>query len=132
VLPAAMKEMEKAMATGLIEVRVRHLTALAVLDLGGDITSQAQQDLNAAYDEAVQIDPSAVLLNFTAVSYINSTGIALLVGILARARKEHRRVMACGLTPHYTEIFQVTRLADFMDLFDTEDAAIQALSPAGA
>jgi anti-sigma B factor antagonist len=122
--------MEKAMATGLVEVRVRHLTALAVLDLGGDITSQAQQDLGAAYDKAMEIDPSAVLLNFSAVSYINSTGIALLVGLLARARSEHRRMLACGLTPHYTEIFEVTRLADFMDLFDDEDSAIAALSPA--
>ena len=120
------------MATGLVEVRVRHLTALAVLDLGGDITSQAQDDLARAYDEAMQIDPSAVLLNFNAVSYINSTGIALLVGLLARARREHRRVLASGLTPHYVEIFEVTRLADFMDLFDTEDDAILALSPAGA
>ena len=117
------------MATGLVEVRVRHLTALAVLDLGGDITSQAQEDLAAAYDRAMEIDPSAVLLNFSAVSYINSTGIALLVGLLARARSEHRRMLACGLTPHYTEIFQVTRLADFMDLFDDEDSAIAALSP---
>jgi len=124
--------MEKAMATGLVEVRVRHLTAMAVLDLGGDITRQAQEDLNAAYDEAVKIDPSAVLLNFQAVQYINSTGIALLVGILARARKENRRVMACGLTPHYVEIFEVTRLADFMDLFGSEEDAVRALSPAGA
>ena len=71
-----------------------------------------------------------MLLNFSAVSYINSTGIALLVGLLARARSENRRVLACGLTPHYTEIFQVTRLADFMDLFDDEDGAIRGLSPA--
>ncbi len=118
------------MATGLVEVRVRHLTALAVLDLGGDITSQAQDDLARAYDEAMQIDPAAVLLNFKSVEYINSTGIALLVGILARARREHRKVLACGLTPHYVEIFQVTRLADFMDLFEDEDDAIRALSPA--
>ncbi len=120
------------MTTGLIEVRVRHLTALAVLDLGGDITSQAQADLAAAYTEAIEVDPSALLLNFSRVSYINSTGIALLVGVLARARQEQRRVMACGLTPHYVEIFQVTRLADFMDLFDNEDEAIRALSPAAS
>jgi len=120
------------MATGLVEVRVRHLTALAVLDLGGDITSQAQEDLAAAYEEAIAIDPAALLLNFANVEYINSTGIALLVGILARARRENRRVLASGLTPHYLEIFQVTRLADFMDTFNSEDDAISALSPAGA
>lgn len=120
------------MATGLVEVRVRHLTALAVLDLGGDITSQAQDDLARAYDEAITIDPAAVLLNFKAVEYINSTGIAILVGLLARARQENRKVLASGLTPHYVEIFEVTRLADFIDLFNSEDDAILALSPAGA
>lgn len=120
------------MATGLVEVRVRQLSALAVLDLGGDITSQALQDLGKAYDEAVKVDPAAILLNFGSVQYINSTGIALLVGLLSRARSEGRRVVASGLTPHYVEIFEVTRLADFIDLFDDEDAAIRALSPSPA
>ncbi|HVM18717.1 MAG TPA: STAS domain-containing protein [Egibacteraceae bacterium] len=118
------------MATGLVEVRVRHLSALAVLDLGGDITSQAASDLEQAYERAIEIDPAAILLNFTSVSYINSTGIALLVGILARARREHRRVLAIGLSDHYVEIFRITRLSDFMDLFDDEDTAIRAMSPA--
>jgi anti-sigma B factor antagonist len=118
------------MTTGLVEVRVRHLSALAVLDLGGDITSQAAAELDQAYTTAIEIDPAAILLNFSAVSYINSTGIALLVGILAKARREHRRVLASGLTEHYAEIFRVTRLSDFMDLFDDEDTAIRALSPA--
>ena len=116
------------MPVGQVEVRVRHLTSVAVLDLGGDVTGQADAELAAAYEQAVKVDPAAVLLNFARVEYINSTGIALLVGILARARSEHRRVVACGLSDHYTEIFQVTRLADFMGLYADEDAAMDDLS----
>jgi anti-anti-sigma regulatory factor len=46
------------------------------------------------------------------------------VSILARARKEHRTVAAYGLSEHYREIFEVTRLADFMGVFPNEQAAM--------
>ena len=54
------------------------------------------------------------------MDYINSTGIALIVGVLAEARKAKRKVVACGLSGHYREIFQVTRLSDFMPIFADE------------
>jgi anti-anti-sigma factor len=61
------------------------------------------------------------------VDYINSTGIALIVGLLARARKSHRRLLACGLSEHYIEIFQITRLADFMTVFPDEKSAVDVV-----
>ena len=117
-----------------VEVRVRHLRSVAVLDLGGDVTSQADAELAAAYDEAITHAPDAVLLDFSSVEYINSTGIAVLVSLLARAQREGRRMAACGLTPHYVEIFTVTRLADFIELYPDEQAALHGLAqerPAG-
>jgi anti-anti-sigma factor len=54
------------------------------------------------------------------VDYINSTGIALLVGLLARAMKTQRKMAAYGLTDHYLEIFQITRLADFIKVYPDE------------
>ena len=53
-----------------------------------------------------------------------STGIALIVSLLARARKSKRRLLACGLSQHYVEIFQITRLVDFMSVFPDEASAL--------
>ena len=64
------------------------------------------------------------MLNFEGVDYINSTGIALIVGLLAQARKSHRRLVVCGLSEHYQEIFRITRLSDFMQIFDDEPSAL--------
>ncbi len=61
-----------------------------------------------------------MVLNFSEVDYINSTGIALLVGLLARTMKAQRKMAAYGLTDHYLEIFQITRLADFIKLYPDE------------
>ena len=80
--------------------------------------------MNAAYAEAEARDPEAILLNFEGVDYINRTGIALIVGLLARARAARRRLLACDLSEHYVEIFQITRLSDFMSVFPDEQTAV--------
>jgi anti-anti-sigma factor len=103
---------------------VRHRPGAAVIDLHGEIDAFAEDNLNAAYAEAESLEEDVILLNFTDVGYINSTGIALIVGLLARARKTHRRLLACGLSDHYVEIFHITRLIDFMSVFPDETSAL--------
>jgi hypothetical protein len=44
---------------------------------------------------------------------------------LARARASHIGLRAVGLSPHYVEIFQITRLSDFVELFADEASALQ-------
>ncbi|HEX9036907.1 MAG TPA: STAS domain-containing protein [Ktedonobacterales bacterium] len=108
------------------EAQVRREQPRAViLDLRGEIDASAEDALNAVYAEAEAARPDAIVLNFTDVDYINSTGIALVVGLLARARKQHIPLRACGLSEHYQEIFTITRLADFMGMYDNERAALQ-------
>jgi len=107
---------------------VRDLPGLAILDLQGEINAFADQELNAAYDRAEGFDASTVVLNFQAVSYINSTGIALIVGLLARARKKGKRLAVYGLSDHYQEIFQITRLADFMNIYSDEASLMAELA----
>jgi anti-sigma B factor antagonist len=91
----------------------------AIIRIKGEIDGSAKGPLPLAYNEAVaDFDPVTVMLDFSAVDYINSTGIAVIVGILAQARAEHRAVSAAGLSEHYKHIFTITRLVDFIELVD--------------
>jgi anti-anti-sigma factor len=112
------------MATKVLEANVRQAGPVAIIDLRGEIDIFGEEILNAAYRQAEAQNPKAVLLNFTAVDYINSTGIALIVGLLAQARKAGRRLLTSGLSSHYVEIFQITRLADFMNNYPDEATAL--------
>src|SRR5829696_5829078 len=116
------------MPTKHLEATVRQEPSIAVIDLTGEINGFAQEVLDAAYAEAESNDPGAILLNFEGVDYINSTGIALIVGLLARARVSKRRLVAYGLSDHYVEIFEITRLSDFMSVFPDEESAMSATS----
>ena len=113
------------MATKHLEATVRHQEGAAVIDLSGEINAFAEHALNAAYAEAAGQKPAAILLNFTHVGYINSTGIALIVNLLSMARAAKIRLLTCGLSDHYVEIFRITRLSDFMSVFTDEESALQ-------
>ena len=104
---------------------VRTRADVAVIDLAGDIDGHAEASLEEAWGEAMASSPTAVTLNFHDAGYINSTGIALIVGMLAKARARGIPLSAYGLTPHYREIFEITRLADFMAIEADEDSAVQ-------
>ena len=97
-----------------------HEDGVAVLELSGDVSAGAEAGLQTAYGE-VASEP-VVVLDFAHVDYINSTGIALIVGILAEARKSGQEVRARGLAQHYREIFRITRLSDFMTILEEEEA----------
>ena len=116
------------MAVRHLEVEVRPTRGGAILDLRGEINGFAQEALDAAYTQAEAQDPEAILLNFEGVDYINSTGIALIVGLLARARASKRRLLAYGLSDHYVEIFDITRLSDFVGVYPDEESALSEAS----
>jgi anti-anti-sigma factor len=111
------------MAVHELEVTVRERGGAAILDLVGDVDSSAEAALQSAYDEAA-LQRRPVVLNFSRADYINSTGIALIVGLLGQARARGVQITAFGLSDHYREIFEITRLADFMTIADNENGAL--------
>jgi len=88
-----------------IKAPVRRSDGVAIVDLPAQIDSTAEEALNVAYADASGGAEKRLVLNFSGVDYLSSTGIALIVGILARSRKEGRQVAASGLSDHYREIF---------------------------
>lgn len=95
------------------EVRVR---------LSGDLNARADETLADAYARVAALGPRRVTLDFGHVGYINSTGIALVVRLLAEARRDGRTIRALGLSEHYREIFRITRLSDFMEIVEGDAA----------
>ncbi|MEO5966242.1 MAG: STAS domain-containing protein [Candidatus Limnocylindrales bacterium] len=93
------------------------------LAMRGDVDIAADEALAGAYTAAAASGATRVILDFDAVDYINSTGIALIVRLLAEARRDHREVVALGLTDHYREIFRITRLSDYLTIADSPSAA---------
>ena len=102
--------------------------AAVVIELTGRLDGSATSRLDQLH-EVFDRHPQAVVLDFGRVDYINSTGIALVVGLAARARGAGVPLRACGLTDHYAHIFRITRIADFIGMYPDQATALG--TPAG-
>jgi len=99
-----------------LEASVRPEAGGARIVLTGRIDRDGDAAMTAAYETARTTGSGPIVLDFAGTGYINSTGIALIVRLLAEARRDGRSVRASGLSDHYQEIFRITRLSDFIAL----------------
>jgi anti-sigma B factor antagonist len=100
-----------------------------VIEIKGDITASSEDVLMEAYGRADGDGVRAIVLSFAGLDYMNSGGIGLLVTLLVRAQRQHQRVLAYGLSDHYRQIFELTRLDEAVGIHDSEE---DALAEAGA
>lgn len=89
----------------------------ATVWLHGDLNAEAEDALDQAYAAAAGV-ATVIVLDFSHVGFMNSTGIALIVGLLADAPGARRSLRARGLSDHYREIFDITRLSEHIPLVD--------------
>lgn len=110
-----------------IVMNVRRPTATAsIIDIQGDVTGFAENVLMDAYTEANTPPTRFVILNFSGLEYMNSSGIGLLVTLLIRINRQKQRMLAFGLSEHYRHIFELTRLNDAIGIFEDEASALRA------
>jgi len=94
---------------------------ITVLRFSGDISSVSHDALLGTYET---IDKSLpVLLDFSKVDYINSSGIALVIQMLMEANKNGQRIAAFGLTPHFQKVFTMVGITKYANLYPDEAAA---------
>jgi anti-sigma B factor antagonist len=102
--------------------------ATRVIDISGDVTAQSEAVLMDAYDRAGAAGVTTVVLNFSGLDYMNSGGIGLVVMLLVRAQRKAQQVLAFGLSEHYRQIFELTRLDEAIGIHDSEEEALAAAS----
>jgi anti-sigma B factor antagonist len=98
----------------------------AVLDIHGDLTGAGEDALMDAYHQATARGARIICLNFTDLQYMNSSGIGLLVTLLIRVQRQRQKLVAFGLSSHYQQIFDLTRLNEAITIYAGEAAALGA------
>lgn len=100
---------------------------ISILDITGDITASSEEALMAAYAGASGEQTRAIILNFSGLEYMNSGGIGLLVTLLVRANRQKQKLLAFGLTDHYRQIFELTRIDEAITIHANETDAVAAV-----
>lgn len=116
------------MTAATVSMDVRTVSGrTGVISIKGDVTSTCEGVLTAAHDELTAAGVTSILLDFTGLDYMNSGGIGMVVTMLVRANRQRQALLAYGLTDHYRQIFELTRLDEAIAIHDDETAALAAV-----
>ena len=112
--------------------RVDQLTSPAghsvtVLRFEGDIASTSKEAVLGAYQGLSKETVKNILLDFSKVDYINSSGIALVIQLLMEAANAAQKVYAFGLSAHFTKVFTMVGITKYAGLFPNQADALAAI-----
>lgn len=110
----------------------RSIADVTVLRPSGRIDLDTTPPLQQRLLPLVEPTGAKVVVDFSEVSYISSSGLrALMLGAKAASRGEGRLVV-CNLNPNVAEIFRISRFHMVVEVQPDLAAALAALSPAAA
>jgi anti-anti-sigma factor len=115
-----------------LTVSTRERDGVAIIDLVGDVTTFAEEKINTAYREVTNRGARFVLLNFRQNDYINSAGIAILIGIVTEVTRNNQKLAVSGLSQHFQKIFRMVGLAQYAEIYQDEDEALTAFKALNA
>ena len=96
----------------------------AVLRFEGDIASTSKDAVLGTYQGLPKESSKLILLDFTKVDYINSSGIALVIQLLIEASNSAQKISAFGLSPHFNKVFTVVGITKYAGLFPGQSEAL--------
>lgn len=103
---------------------VRWVGRAAIVDVRGDVdldrSGEFQQSLLGVMDQ----NPERIVVNLAEVPYMDSSGVASLVKLLGRARRQQVGLRLVALADRVRSVFQITRLDDIFEIHATVEEAL--------
>lgn len=113
------------------EISTRLIGDVSVIDIKGEVTALTGQPIEEAYHGVTAAGAKKILMVFASDCYINSGGIAILIGILSESKKKAQTVCMTGLTAHFQKIFSMVGLTRYAQIHPSEEAALANFRDAG-
>lgn len=106
-----------------LDLEVRQDTLLA--RLFGEIDLKVADPLRGSLDKALQENPVRhLILNLLNVSFIDSTGLGVILGRYKRVVAAGGHVSLVGMQPQVKRVMEISGILRIMNEYPTEDEAV--------
>jgi anti-anti-sigma factor len=107
-----------------IKVTIHNQGDVAIINIKGDVTAVTGEPIEEAYQAVTLAGSTKLLLVFHKECYINSGGIAILIGIVSESQNNKQIIRITGLSEHFHKIFDMVGLTRYTAIFPSEAAAL--------
>ncbi len=98
------------------------------IEIEGEVDVYTSIELKRELNEIIDNGTKKIIINLDKVTYIDSSGLGVLVAILKRIRKEKGNLKLLKLTQNVKKIFEITRLTKFFEIFEDEEKVLKSFN----
>ena len=107
----------------ITEARIRDIY---LLELSGRLDATCSGQLKDTVSAMINEQKKKILIDLSAVHFIDSSGLGMLVACLRSATKASGTLKITSLQKGPKKLFEVTRLDRVFEIFDDRDSAIKS------
>jgi anti-sigma B factor antagonist len=89
-----------------------------VVRIIGEVTAESYNELRNAVVELIRRKPTTITLDLAEMPFIDTSGLGVLVGLRAQAKKSGTSLMVKNPQPRIMQVFRITQLAKVFGLAD--------------
>ena len=112
-----------------LKLDVRKVNQVSIVDVGGKVTlGDGATELREAIRGMVSRGEKNILLNLAGVTYLDSSGIGVLVSSFATMRSQKGQIKLLNLTSRVKDLLLITKLYSVFEVFEDETTAVDSFS----
>lgn len=108
-----------------MEINISEKSDVSIINISGDVTAVTGPRVEEAYNGVSNKGSLKIVLDFVGDNYLNSGGIAFLIGIAADSQGRGQVIRVAGLSDHFHKIFDMMGLTRYMEIYPTLETALE-------
>lgn len=113
-----------------INVQTSEKNNIAFLEIKGDVDMSSSPEMQKQLAVCFRKNKTAVIVDLSGVSYMDSSGIAVLVEGLQWGHNHKKKFRLTGLTPSVKDIFEIAHLLKVFEIYDSREDALRDMAGA--
>ncbi|HXZ31364.1 MAG TPA: STAS domain-containing protein [Terriglobales bacterium] len=115
-----------------LSLSTRTVDGVLVVDCSGRIVFGEESAYLRDAIKKLIAEKQNLVLNLSAVNYIDSGGLGTLVGLYITARNGGTSIKLANLTQRVGDLLQVTKLVTIFEVYDSEQKAVDSIRKSAA
>lgn len=100
----------------------------SILELAGRIDNDSSADVESKINAALDGSPSALVLDFSGITFVSSSGLRVLLMAAKRCRREKTALALHSVAPAINDLFGLSGLKAFFPVHESREAALAAVA----
>jgi anti-sigma B factor antagonist len=110
-----------------LEIKERKVGEIVILELSGKITiGEGSVQLREAVSRLLEAGRNKIILNLSAVSYVDSSGIGELVSRYTTTKNAGGRLKLLNLPKKIKDLLMITKLLTVFEIYEDEQVALES------